>query len=72
MVMIMLLGGFGVWDLNDDDNVGTISIKNKMVVAMIYHPLLMIFLIKVMVQIEPVISELRSSRKWTVDGSIPS
>ena len=38
-------GGWGVWDLNDDD--GTISSKNKKAAAMIYHPLLMIFLMKV-------------------------
>ena len=40
-------GGWGVWDLNDDDDDGTISSKNKKAAAMIYHPLLMIFLMKV-------------------------
>ena len=39
--------GVGVCDLNDDDNIGPISIKNKISAAMTYHPLLMIFLIKV-------------------------
>ena len=47
MILIMLLGGWGVWDLNDDDDDGTISFENKMAATMIYHPLLMIFLIKV-------------------------
>ena len=47
MIFMMLLGGWGVWDLNDDDDDGTISSKNKKAAAMIYHPLLMIFLMKV-------------------------
>ena len=47
LILMMLLGGWGVWDLNDDDDDGTISFKNKKAAAMIYHPLLMIFLIKV-------------------------
>ena len=46
MTMMMLHGGV-VWDLIDDDDVGTISSKNKIAAAMIYHPLLMIFLIRV-------------------------
>ena len=46
-ILMMLLGGEGVWDLNDDDDDGTISSKNEMFAAMIYHPLFMIFLIKV-------------------------
>ena len=46
MIYMMLLWGWGVWNLNDDDD-GTISSKNKMAAAMIYHPLLVIFLIKV-------------------------
>ena len=45
--MMMLLGGVGVWDLNDDDDDGTISSKNKKAAAMIYAPLLMIYLMKV-------------------------
>ena len=48
MILMMLLGGLGVRDLyDDDDDDGTISSKNKKAAAMIYHPLLMIFLIKV-------------------------
>ena len=38
----------GLWDLNDDDDdVGNISSKSKVAAAMIYQPLLMIFLINV-------------------------
>ena len=48
-----------------------ISFKSKMVAAMIYHPLLMIFRIKVTLY-NGVIAELRPSPKWTVDGSILS
>ena len=40
-------GGWRVWDLNDDDDDGTISSKNKKAAAMIYNPILTIFLIKV-------------------------
>ena len=47
IILMMLLGGWGVWDLNDDDVDGTISSKNKKAAAMIYHPLHIIFLIKV-------------------------
>ena len=47
IILIMFPWGWGVWDLNDDDDDGTISSKNKKAAAMIYHPLLMIFLIKV-------------------------
>ena len=34
----------GVWDLNDN---GTISCENKKAATMIYHPLLLVFLMKV-------------------------
>ena len=47
MMIVDAFRWVGGLELNDDDNVGTISIKNKMVAVMIYHPLLMIFLIKV-------------------------
>ena len=47
MILMMLLGGWGVWDKNDVDDDGTISSKTKRAAAMIYHPLLMIILIKV-------------------------
>ena len=40
-------GGVGVWDLNDDDNDGTISSENKMTAAMVYRTLHLIFWIKV-------------------------
>ena len=33
--MMTPLGGWGVWDLNDDDDDGTISSENKMAAAMI-------------------------------------
>ena len=45
--MMMLLRGLGVWDLNDDDDDGTISSKNKMAAVMIDHTHFKIFLIKV-------------------------
>ena len=75
---MMLLGGWGLQDLNDDDDDdGTISYKNKKAAAMIYHPLLMIFLIKnnIIQQyklkfIGPVIAELRPSPEWTVHSFI--
>ena len=47
MILMMLLREWGVWDLNDDDEDGTISSKNKKAAAVICHPLLMIFLMKV-------------------------
>ena len=47
MILMMLLGGLGIRDLYDDDDDGTTSSKNKKAAAMIYHPLLMSFLIEV-------------------------
>ena len=65
MIMMMLLGpGLAVWDLDDDNAVGTISSKSKMAAAMIYYSLLMIFLIRITLFIdiklkfiEPVIAD---------------
>ena len=39
MTMMTPLGGWGVWDLNDD----MMTQHDKVGAAMIYHPLLMIF-----------------------------
>ena len=41
MTMMTPLGGWGVWDLNDD----MMSQQNKVAAAMIYHPLFMIFIL---------------------------
>ena len=46
MIRIMLLGRVKVWNLKDDVDVGSISFKNMMAAAMIYHPLCLICLIK--------------------------
>ena len=45
--------GRGVLDFDDDDD-GTISSKNKKVAAMIYHQLIMIFMVKVMLYISTI------------------
>ena len=62
---MLLWGNGGVWDINDDVMMVQFPPKNKKAAAMIYYPLLMIFLMKSNSKfIEPVIAELRPSPEW--------
>ena len=73
MTMMTPLGGWGVWDLNDD----MMTQHNKVAAEMIHHPLLMIciFIVTLLASTNlsitaPFIAGLSLSPSWTVAGSI--
>ena len=73
MTMMTPLGGVGVLDLNDD----MMAQHNKVAATMIYHPLLMIYILIVTLLdstklsiIAPFIAGLSLGPSWVVAGSI--
>ena len=75
MTMMTPLGGWGVWDLDDD----MMTQHNKVSAAMTYHPLLSIFILIVTLLVStnlsfiaPFITGLSLSPSWAVAGSILS
>ena len=71
MTMMTPLGGWGVWDLNDD----MMTQHNNVADAMIYHPPLMICILIVTLLattnlIAPFIAGLSLLPSWAVAGSI--
>ena len=75
MTMMTPLGGWGVWDLNDD----MITKHSKVAATMIWHPLLIICILKVTLlattnlsNIAPFNAGISLSSNWAVADSILS